>query len=276
MSKRGMPFMQVYVDDILSDVALSMATHTTRDIWFTSLLMMWKATKRGVLEGTLEQLVGLYPRTTLDELDSAFSEIKDLGIGTVARDSHGVVTVTNRRMVREERERQQARVRKQRQRERDGNEGEATDLSRESHGSVTRDIPETIDHKPETIEEKPSVETPLPSIDEGTEIFEFWNSQPHLHTHLSMTPKHVTGIKGALKTMTVDEVKETITNYNTILGDSKYKLTYKWTLEDFLKRQAESFLTLNDPFTSWNWNNSSTPDPTKKAELILKDGETLG
>lgn len=73
-------------------------------------------------------------------------------------------------------------------------------------------------------------------------IFEHWNSKKII-VHKKITDKIKRKIRGALNTYSPDEIKKAIDNYSTVLTSDEYYWTYKWTLEDFLQRGVEKFLT---------------------------------
>ena len=67
-------------------------------------------------------------------------------------------------------------------------------------------------------------------------IFDFWNEKEIIN-HEEITDKLQKKIKSVLKNYSVDEVKEAIENYSTIIKDQSYFFNYKWTLLDFLTRK---------------------------------------
>ena len=73
-------------------------------------------------------------------------------------------------------------------------------------------------------------------------IFDYWNSKKII-VHKKLTDKIKRKISGALDTHSPDELKKAIDNYHTVLTSDKYYWTYKWTLDDFLQRGVEKFLT---------------------------------
>lgn len=73
-------------------------------------------------------------------------------------------------------------------------------------------------------------------------IFDYWNSKKII-VHKKLTDKIKRKISGALDTHSLDELKKAIDNYHTVLTGDKYYWTYKWTLDDFLQRGLEKFLT---------------------------------
>jgi predicted phage replisome organizer len=73
-------------------------------------------------------------------------------------------------------------------------------------------------------------------------IFEFWNSKNIIH-HKKLSDKARRKIKTLSESYSLDEFKKAIANYEQILHDPKYYWTYVWTLDDFLTRGFEKFLT---------------------------------
>jgi len=91
-------------------------------------------------------------------------------------------------------------------------------------------------------------------------IFEHWNSKKII-VHKKLTDKIKRKISGALNTYSPDEIKKAIDNYSTVLTSDEYYWTYKWTLEDFLQRGLEKFLT-DACFENYK---KGKEQPTKKA-----------
>lgn len=88
------------------------------------------------------------------------------------------------------------------------------------------------------------------------DIFDFWNSQKII-VHKNLPKEKV--FKDALKISTLEEIKESITNYKKILCTSDFYFKHNWTLETFLKKQTgkdnhnfKRFLDNGDIFTSFN------------------------
>ena len=88
------------------------------------------------------------------------------------------------------------------------------------------------------------------------DIFDFWNSQKII-VHKNLPKEKV--FKDALKISTLEEIKESITNYKKILCTSDFYFKHNWTLETFLKKQTgkdnhnfKRFLDSGDIFTSFN------------------------
>ena len=72
-------------------------------------------------------------------------------------------------------------------------------------------------------------------------IFLHWTAQKVV-LHKTLTGKMSTALRGALKTYTEEEICQAITNYAEIVHGAEYRWTYKWTLEDFLRRGLEKFM----------------------------------
>jgi hypothetical protein len=84
------------------------------------------------------------------------------------------------------------------------------------------------------------------SIEEKTEILKYWNSKKII-VHRKLTPDISTEISRIGKYYSVEEIKEFIDFYETILepgvpeNQKKYFWTYKWNLYEFLKRGLKKF-----------------------------------
>ncbi|WP_438446844.1 hypothetical protein [Gorillibacterium sp. sgz5001074] len=83
------------------------------------------------------------------------------------------------------------------------------------------------------------------------DIFDFWNSQGII-VHRELTQKVKGKINARLKKSTVEEIKETISNYKTIVVSELYWYTHKFTLEKFMDpKNLEQFMTSNNPFENF-------------------------
>lgn len=74
------------------------------------------------------------------------------------------------------------------------------------------------------------------------DLFDFWNSK-NIITHRKLTDKIKRKISITLKDYKPDEIKKAVLNYSTILLDDKYFWSHKWTLDEFLSRGIDRFLT---------------------------------
>jgi hypothetical protein len=119
------PAFQFYVKDFLSDPQLQMCCSATRGVWINALCFMWESNERGVLSGPWPGLAKLL-NATQDEFITFLNEANATGFCTVNASSPDgspvtfplhvtqcniLVTLTNRRMYREEKERQNTRLR---------------------------------------------------------------------------------------------------------------------------------------------------------------------
>ncbi len=73
-------------------------------------------------------------------------------------------------------------------------------------------------------------------------IFAHWNSKKIIE-HRSLTDKAKRKISGTLSNYSFEEIIKAIDNYTIVLTEEKYFWTHKWTLEDFLQRGMDKFLT---------------------------------
>ncbi|SHF80034.1 hypothetical protein SAMN02746089_02573 [Caldanaerobius fijiensis DSM 17918] len=72
-------------------------------------------------------------------------------------------------------------------------------------------------------------------------IFEAWNAEKII-VHKVLNERMKRAASSALKVYTEQEIITAIRNYAKILHSNDYFLTYKWTLDEFLKRSIEKFL----------------------------------
>lgn len=87
-------------------------------------------------------------------------------------------------------------------------------------------------------------------------VFDFWNSQG-ITKHKTID-KSKPSINASLKDYSEDEIKKAIINYNTILNDSVYYWTHKWTLKEFLQRGMDKFRDENNPFNNYKQNKKKS------------------
>lgn len=81
-------------------------------------------------------------------------------------------------------------------------------------------------------------------------IFEYWNSKGIIR-HRELKQRWRKTINARLKHYTAEQIKEAIDNYATVLSSEEYYWTYRWTLEEFLKRGLDKFLTENKPLENY-------------------------
>ena len=127
------PAFQFYPGDWRRDTQVQMASMETRGVWFEMLCCMWDAPDRGKLSGPPELLCRLLG-CERDVLDRSIKEIDLLKIGNVTN-GHNEITITNRRMSREQKVRNDARLRKQRQRSKPTSHKDVTPPSSSSSSS---------------------------------------------------------------------------------------------------------------------------------------------
>lgn len=103
------PAFQFYPGDWLKDPSLSMCSAMTRGIWIDLICAMHESGRSGELSGTTEQLARI-ARCSTAEFDHALAELSTTkSAGVTFR--NGLVTLINRRMVREHKRKEQQRLR---------------------------------------------------------------------------------------------------------------------------------------------------------------------
>jgi hypothetical protein len=124
------PYMQWFTNDWMGDPAVTRCSPVTRGIWFDFLNVMHQLGRTGVLSGTREQLAR-FGRCSAAELGRALDELKQHDAGLVTEEN-GVVTVVNRRMLKEAERRKSDAERQKRHRSRaDG--GGVTSMSQQNN-----------------------------------------------------------------------------------------------------------------------------------------------
>lgn len=104
------PAFQFYPGDWIQDTRI--LSPATRGIWIDMLCFMWRAEDRGKLSGSECQLTRILS-CEKEELNAAIEELSVTKIADVTV-SNGYITVTNRRMYREQKERESGRIRAKR------------------------------------------------------------------------------------------------------------------------------------------------------------------
>jgi phage replication O-like protein O len=73
-------------------------------------------------------------------------------------------------------------------------------------------------------------------------LFDFWNSKKII-VHKKLNDKAKQKIAKLLETYTCEDIEKSISNYEIVLHQDKYYWSYAWTLEEFLQRGFEKFLS---------------------------------
>lgn len=107
------PADQFYWSDWLRDVELQSASTVSRGVWINALCRMWFSNPQGELKGEKEKLA-LLCNAKIDEFDLFLSEAKALEFCEVLQNSHGVLTLRNRRMYKKGKKKEADRLRQQR------------------------------------------------------------------------------------------------------------------------------------------------------------------
>ena len=144
------PAMQFYVGDWLSDDAVGACSPATRGIWIDMLAHMWRSADRGVLAEKTPASLARLCRCTADEMATAIDELNEAKTAIVTK-CNGKITVSSRRMVREEKFRKDNALRQQRHRKK-ADHGE-------SNGEVTSPSSSSPSSSPSTEEETTPAKT---------------------------------------------------------------------------------------------------------------------
>lgn len=98
-------------------------------------------------------------------------------------------------------------------------------------------------------------------------IFDFWNTMG-IMKHRELNRATSSAINARLKSYTVDELKEAITNYRNIIKSDLYFFSYKWSLYEFMHPDnVVKFLTENEPFK----NYIKTPSKRTERQVAQPD-----
>ena len=128
------PADQWYFSDWLRDVELQMASSSTRGIWMNMLCHMWFAKVRGELSGLIEKVAQIC-NATAEEFTVFCEEAESLDFCYFSVTDNGNVTLSNRRMSRDEKSKKQSRLRQKRFRDKRDSNGKITPPSSSSSSS---------------------------------------------------------------------------------------------------------------------------------------------
>jgi predicted phage replisome organizer len=92
-------------------------------------------------------------------------------------------------------------------------------------------------------------------------LFDFWNSKSII-VHRNLSDKAKRKIKDLLKTYKPEEIQNAISNYEIILHNNKYYWSHTWTLEEFLQRGFDKFIS-DTCFTNYLQKDKTTPSNQK-------------
>lgn len=82
---------------------------------------------------------------------------------------------------------------------------------------------------------KLSVDSGKEKEDKVLEIYNYWNSKD-IVVHRKISKPMERHILNALKDYSVEEIKKSIDNYNTVIKDKDYFFAYVWSLDTFIKQ----------------------------------------
>jgi hypothetical protein len=103
-----------------------------------------------------------------------------------------------------------------------------------------------------------------------THIFEHWNSKDIIK-HRSLNDRTKGSINAKLKDYTSEEICQAIDNYAAIVHDDRYYFTYRWTLQEFLQRGFETFLTWEVAHQNYLKDEIEAPQGGEKKCRLLED-----
>lgn len=130
------PSFQWYPNDYLRDTRI--LSLSSRGAWADMLNYMWYSEERGVLSGTVEQFSRMLS-CSKNEIEGVLEELNVTKVADVTN-RNGIVTVINRRMLREEKERNSTRLRVQKYRNAQCNESSNVSVTVPSSTSSSSSI----------------------------------------------------------------------------------------------------------------------------------------
>lgn len=108
------------------------------------------------------------------------------------------------------------------------------------------------------------------------DIYDFWNDN-RIIVHREMTKKMSSSINARLKVNTPKDLKESISNYNTIITSELYWYTHKFTLDKFMDpKNLEQFMTINNPFENFRKQKGSGRHETGKGNVQSRGSASSG
>lgn len=141
------PWIQFYYKEYYIDTA--QCSPSTRGIWMDFIIAMHNDNRSGVITGTRESLARV-GRCSAVDCDLAIFELQSHNVADIT-ERNGIVTVQNRRMVRDKKEREQSKNRVSKHREGYSGNG-VTRMSRSGNADVTGQKSEVRSQKSENRE----------------------------------------------------------------------------------------------------------------------------
>ena len=168
----GPPALMLYTGDWLKDPALGKCSPATRGIWIDMLCAMHENGRSGKLEGTYDQLSRILRCSPVEVQEACY----ELGVTktSLVTERNGLVTILNKRMLREHKGRQSNAKRQKRYRERQQDNAGVTPLKRDSSSSSSSSSSE----KRRTTPKKESAKTPNAQQARVERILEIMPMQP--------------------------------------------------------------------------------------------------
>ena len=245
-----LPYFEFYPSDWANDT--SMLPLKIKGAWIDILCGMWWNGSRGELTGSWEDF-SRYLRVDVDETKYCIQCLITYKICDVNTLPNGNLTLISRRIKKDEKNRINNKLRQRIKYHKDREKQEPHALQQEPHISFPSSSSSSYKDKENIYS-----------------IFSFWNEQ-QIIVHRETKTSLAECINARLEKYKVDEIKEAIKNYKTILFSKDYYWTHKWTLKQFLQRGLDLFSTSNNPFDNYRKKSkerSGVIDITKTTEEI--------
>ncbi len=112
MTQDKLPYMQLYVRDWLTDPAVKKLSFSTKGFWIDLLFYLWLSDTRGKFVGTYKDISKLMGCNS-DIVEKHILRLKEAKTANVTI-ANGIITIENRRILREEKKRMSGRIRSSR------------------------------------------------------------------------------------------------------------------------------------------------------------------
>lgn len=121
------------------------------------------------------------------------------------------------------------------------------------------------------VENEPTKETPVKDLKELNVIFKYWNTKDCFTTHQTIVG-NTTAIRAILGKFTIDQVKDSIDNYEFVYESSAHWYSTKLNLNKFLNYKASEFVndSCRTTFLRGNYGNQPTQQSNFSDEESIK------
>lgn len=104
-------------------------------------------------------------------------------------------------------------------------------------------------------------------------IFTYWNQSEGLIHHKELKHDIKLAIKAALANFSVDDIKEAIANYSTVVSGDEFFWTKRWALGVFLTRKTGQ--CKDDPKQFWRFLNNNFVKEEYMTQNVTTDSKKL-